>query len=182
MHNDLFLPCKIGPLNLFSSDEESSSAGIGGDEESPAKDGVMTDVEEEDASSPDNLYEEEENDSEEEEEGDSDDNMVADDNYVPVGPSQQQLTNIKFEANLRNKHSSILVDGDEYRYRIHRRDKDDKRRWYRCVSRWSVNCRTTACLEVEDNIISKLSCPHNHSPPLLSRPVRYPLLLYLHFS
>jgi hypothetical protein len=53
-----------------------------------------------------------------------------------------------------------------------RRDRDDARRWYRCVSRWSIDCRATACFEVASNVITQLSCNHNHSPPIFTASVR----------
>jgi hypothetical protein len=53
-----------------------------------------------------------------------------------------------------------------------RRDRDDARRWYRCVSRWSIDCRATACFEIASNVITQLSCNHNHSPPIFTASVR----------
>jgi hypothetical protein len=114
-----------------------------------------------------------EDDEEEDEEDDMEDNMEKDTNYVSMAPSQQQLTEVSFENNKFGRYSAIMVDGEKYRYRIHRRNKEDSRRWYRCVSRRSVNCRATACYNVADKIITELSTPHNHSPPVFLRFVRY---------
>lgn len=107
-----------------------------------------------------------------EEEDSNDDDLAADDNYIPPAPTQEQLRNISFESNQFGKYCAILIDGEQYRYRIHRRDKADRRRWYRCVSRWTVNCRATACFDVGENVITKLSCLHNHSPPVFKQFVR----------
>lgn len=113
-----------------------------------------------------------EEDSEDEDENSMEDNMETEENYIGAPPSQQQLTELSFENNKFGRYSAILVDGEKYRYRIHRRNKEDTRRWYRCVSRRSVNCRATACYNVTSNVISDLSCGHNHSPPVFSRYVR----------
>ncbi len=85
--------------------------------------------------------------------------------------SQCQL----FQTRLHVHHVDTVVDTFLllYRYRIHRRNKGDVRRWYRCVSRFSVDCRATVCYEVAENVLSCLSTPHNHSPPLFSSFVRY---------
>lgn len=113
-----------------------------------------------------------EEDSEDEDENSMEDNMETEENYIGAPPSQQQLTELSFENNKFGRYAAILVDGEKYRYRIHRRNKEDTRRWYRCVSRRSVNCRATACYNVTGNVISDLSCGHNHSPPVFSRYVR----------
>jgi hypothetical protein len=110
-------------------------------------------------------------DNEEDHEENADD-PIGTDTYNPMSPSQHQLTTVGFESNKFGKLSTI-VDGNNFRYRIHRRSKNDQKRWYRCVSRFSNNCRATACYDVCNNVISKLSNPHNHSPPVFTRVVRY---------
>lgn len=109
---------------------------------------------------------------EEDDENDEEDTMVPSADFVPHPPSQQQLSDIRFENNQFGRYRAILVDGENYRYRIHRRNRGDDLRWYRCVSRRSTNCRATACFDVAGNTIRKLSTAHNHSPPLFTRFVR----------
>jgi hypothetical protein len=66
--------------------------------------------------------------------------MEREKNYVSMAPSQQQLTEVSCENNKFGRYSAILLDGEKDWYRIHRCNKEDSRRWYRCVSRRSVNC------------------------------------------
>jgi hypothetical protein len=49
-----------------------------------------------------------------------DDTLVDAEGYIPVAPTQEQLTNVVFEPHRRGRYSGILVDGAKYRYQIHR--------------------------------------------------------------
>jgi hypothetical protein len=49
-----------------------------------------------------------------------DDTLVDTENYIPVAPTQEQLTDVAFELNGKGRYSGILVDGAKFRYRIHR--------------------------------------------------------------
>ncbi len=116
-----------------------------------------------------------------EDENEEADAVLKDDDFEPLAPSQKQLNEITFESNKFGRFAATLVDGAKYRYRIHRRNQGDVRRWYRCVSRWTINCRATACYDVAANVITKLSIPHNHSPPFLRTVARYSILLSVTF-
>jgi hypothetical protein len=46
---------------------------------------------------------------------DENDNMVTEANYKPIEPSEEQLSQISFEANRSGRFNVILVDGTNYR-------------------------------------------------------------------
>ncbi len=64
--------------------------------------------------------EEEEQDMEDEDHVIEDSVVYYTDNYIPVGPTLEQLNNICFEAHQTGRYTGILVDGAGYRYRVHR--------------------------------------------------------------
>jgi hypothetical protein len=79
--------------------------------------------EEEDTRNEEDEYagvEEEEQDTEDEDDVIEDSVVYYTDNYIPVGPTQEQLNNIRFEAHQTGRYTGILVDGAGYRYRVHR--------------------------------------------------------------
>ena len=66
-------------------------------------------------------------------------------------PSQKRTTN-------------LLLDENNFKYRIYRDNAAGDMTWYRCVKRFDkdVKCPTTATLRKEDLIIVSLTAPHNH--------------------
>jgi hypothetical protein len=54
-----------------------------------------------------------------EETEDIEEDDLAEDDSVPMGPSEQQLTNVSFEENRHGRFSAILVDGENYRYNLY---------------------------------------------------------------
>ncbi len=107
-----------------------------------------------------------------------DDENEGEDTMVPGGnishqPSQQQLDKIQSENNQFGQYRTILVDGENCSYLIHRRNHGNVQQWSRCVSQRNINCHATACFDVANNKIAKLSTAHNHSPPLFTQFLRY---------
>ena len=76
-------------------------------------------------------------------------------------PSQKRTTN-------------LLLDENNYKYRIYRDNAASDMTWYRCVKRFDkdVKCPTTATLRKEDLIIVSLTAPHNHGTDILTDHVR----------
>jgi|LakMenE01Jun11ns_1017448.scaffolds.fasta_scaffold9147534_2 hypothetical protein len=60
-----------------------------------------------------------------------------------------------------------------FRYRVHQKNKQNTKIWYRCVSRFTVGCKSTVVFDVKSQEIVKLTNQHTHAPPVMEEIARY---------
>jgi hypothetical protein len=56
---------------------------------------------------------------------------------------------------------------------VHQKNKQNTKIWYRCVSRFTVGCKSTVVFDVKSQEIVKLTNQHTHAPPVMEEIARY---------
>jgi hypothetical protein len=55
---------------------------------------------------------------------------------------------------------------------VHQKNKQNTKIWYRCVSRFTVGCKSTVVFDVKSQEIVKLTNQHTHAPPVMEEIAR----------